>query len=426
MSPTSTSSRRVPHRERMLTRVFLICPPFSGDIFLHRDGELALAFVREVEDLKLSKLVRSNASASSSIIREQDINLALLRASVGTSSSTDPALEQLRFVLEKGPLRPFLPPVASTSSLSASTTLRPSPVSLPPTSAALKLFSSHLLGTPLTLTSTLSWPLDLFLTPPALLAYSSIFAYLTALRRTHTRVLGCWLSLSGAQRTRMKWTGVGEGGEEGRKKVARLGWGVVRLMVWFLDSIMSHFQVRLVSHSPSRDTFDLFLCCILRTDRRNRRPAPRSPRQTSERVDIKHALGFHLQPQRHRRLNHPSYTPWAPRRISTCLLARPFTLDLRPSLPDSHARVDHPASTSLPRLYILSPPVPSLPDLILRLASTRTFYHPLLRVPNGASLPSPSSLAHVRQLPDPRPRLPHPPQPPLQLPRRPPGGSAPQ
>jgi gamma-tubulin complex component 4 len=114
-----------------------------------------------------------------------------------------------------------------------------------PTSASLKLFSSHLLGTPLTLTSTLSWPLDLFLTPPALVSYSAVFAYLTALRKTHVRVLGLWLSLSGAQRTRRKWTGVGEGGEENRKKVARLGWGVVRQMVSFLDALMAHFQVSL-------------------------------------------------------------------------------------------------------------------------------------------------------------------------------------
>lgn len=199
-----------------------------------------------MEELKISKLIRTNPSSTSAIIREQDINLALLRASVGTASASNPVLEKVHFVLEKGPLRPFLPSISASKKHPSS--------SQPPASSSsesLRLFSSHLLGTPLVLTSTLSWPLDLFLTPQALVAYSTVFAYLTALRRTHSRVLGLWLSLSGAQRTRRKWTGVGEGGEENRKKVARMGWGVVRLMVWFLDSIMSHFQVRPAYSSAS-------------------------------------------------------------------------------------------------------------------------------------------------------------------------------
>ena len=196
--------------------------------------------MREVEELKITKLTRTHPSSTAAIIREQDINLALLRASVGTASASNSALEKVHFVLEKGPLRPFLPSVAPSSKQAAPQTPASASDS---SSASLKMFSSHLLGTPLILTSTLTWPLDLFLTPPALQSYSTVFAFLTAMRRTHTRVLGLWLSLSGAQRTRRKWTGVGEGGEENRKRVARMGWGVVRLMVWFLDTLLSHFQV---------------------------------------------------------------------------------------------------------------------------------------------------------------------------------------
>jgi gamma-tubulin complex component 4 len=196
-----------------------------------------LGFVREIEDLKFTKLIRSNLSLASSVIREQDIRLALLRASVGTRSEQNPTLERIRFNLEKGPLRPFLSTLSSsTSAFHASTSGMGTP----------DLFASHLLGTPVRATFTVPWPLDLFLTPAATSVYSLVFSYLAALRRTHTRVLACWLGLSGAQRTRRRWTSVGEGGAEeaeARKRLARQGWGMVRLMLWFLDSVIAHFQV---------------------------------------------------------------------------------------------------------------------------------------------------------------------------------------
>lgn len=233
-----------------------------------RDGELGLSFVHSVENLKLAKLIQSNPSSSSSIIREQDLNLALLRASVGTMSASNPFLEHLRFVLDKGPLRPLLPSLSSSRShhplhqedgdehdRSKSSTSH----SLPPPSTS-SLFSAHLLGTPLRLTSTISWPLDLFLTPPALSAYTNIFAFLSALRKTHSRVKQTWTSLSGAQRSRRKWTKTGEGGleeEDERKKLARGGWAIVRSMLWFLDCVLAHFQVRIIWTGESGVFFPL-------------------------------------------------------------------------------------------------------------------------------------------------------------------------
>ena len=210
-----------------------------------RNGEFSLSLIREIERLKLSRLtVRAGPT---SMIREQDLNLALLRASLGTTAQHDSSLTRLRFLLPSGPLRPLLPSLATTTyaqtaSLSESTSS--------PGSPDLHLFTSNLLGTPLTLTYTVAWPLDLFLHPADLNAYAALFAYLSALRKTHTRVHGCWTSLSNAQRARRRWTGLGEGGTledlEVRHRLLRCGWGIVRDMQWFLDTLLGYIMMDVV------------------------------------------------------------------------------------------------------------------------------------------------------------------------------------
>lgn len=118
------------------------------------------------------------------------------------------------------------------------------------------LFSSSLLGTPLILTTTVTWPLDLFISPQALSAYSDIQAYLTALRHTHLSVLSCWTALSAAQRQRRKWTGVTEGGTdeevEARRRLGRAAWGTIRLMLFFIDQLQSHFMTDIIDVQHKR------------------------------------------------------------------------------------------------------------------------------------------------------------------------------
>jgi len=96
----------------------------------------------------------------------------------------------------------------------------------------------------------LSWPLDLILDRTDLSIYSTIFSFLSALRKTHTRVHTCWTSLSNAQRARRRWTGFGEGGTaedlEVRARMLRCGWGVVRDMNWFLDTILGYVMMDVV------------------------------------------------------------------------------------------------------------------------------------------------------------------------------------
>ncbi|KAG6868862.1 hypothetical protein C0993_008610, partial [Termitomyces sp. T159_Od127] len=179
------------------------------------------------------------------MIRDQDLNLALLRASLGTSAQHDPALARLRFSLPSGPLRPLLPSLANNA-LTSSTSHSASSTS----GQSFDLFVSHLLGTPLNLTYNVIWPLDLFLHPADLNAYAGLYSYLSALRKTHVRVHSCWTSLSNAQRARRRWTGLGEGGTaedlELRSKSLRCGWGIVRDMEWFLDTLLGYLMTDVI------------------------------------------------------------------------------------------------------------------------------------------------------------------------------------
>jgi gamma-tubulin complex component 4 len=185
----------------------------------------------------MEKLILSDPRSSSSVIREQDLNLAILRASVGTSAENDRWVEKLRFKLERGSLRPFMPSATAPKHTHGDDGIR-------------SLFSSFLLGAPMTMTTTMGWPMDLFITPPAMSAYIDINVYLTAIRDTHLKVLSCWSSLSASQRRRRRWTGSNEGGTraevERRKNLARLSWGIVRAMLFFLDQLLGHFMVDII------------------------------------------------------------------------------------------------------------------------------------------------------------------------------------
>ncbi|KDR85484.1 hypothetical protein GALMADRAFT_234383 [Galerina marginata CBS 339.88] len=210
-----------------------------ANYFLIRNGEFSLSLIREFERLKISRLISRPGSAS--MIREQDLNLAILRASLGTTAQHDPYITRLRFVLPGGPLRPLLPSLTNDA---------PPPVSPSAGQPNTSLFDNQLLGTTLSLSYSLTWPLDLFLDRPDVTVYSTLFSFLSALRKTHTRVHTCWSSLSNSQRARRRWTGFGEGGtaedHEARVQMLRCGWGVVRDMSWFLDTLLGYVMMDVV------------------------------------------------------------------------------------------------------------------------------------------------------------------------------------
>ncbi|KAG9096929.1 hypothetical protein FRC06_008180, partial [Ceratobasidium sp. 370] len=196
-----------------------------------------ITLLREIERLKTSRLsAKPTTRTSGGLIRDTDLSLAILRASLGTKAQNDPSLDSLRFTLTDGPLRPLLSP------------LQPKPKSTQPLGPLN--FDDLLLGARATLSHTLAWPLDLVLGQAELQTYSALFAYMIALRRGYVRGLECWSSSSAAQRARRRWTGLGEGGAgrgragkedsaemEARKRLLRCGWGVVREIVWFLDTL---------------------------------------------------------------------------------------------------------------------------------------------------------------------------------------------
>jgi gamma-tubulin complex component 4 len=208
-----------------------------SDYFLLRNGEFALAFIREIEQLKLSRLTAR--VAPSSMIREQDLHLAILRASLGTSAQHDASLAHLRCTLPNGPMRPLLPSLSGEQIKHT----KPSQASL---LDDLTTFDDLVLGTPMVLTYAVKWPLDLFLVPSDLKIYGALFSYMMSLRKTHMRVHACWASLSNAQRARRKWTGLNDGGTEtdlkARKELLRYGWGVVRQMGWLLDTLLEYLM----------------------------------------------------------------------------------------------------------------------------------------------------------------------------------------
>lgn len=134
--------------------------------------------------------------------------------------------------------------------------IRPLAKPTPDDGSVRSMFTTALLGTPISLTAGVSWPLDLFMTPPAVAAYSDMHAYLFALRDTHMQVLRCWSALSGAQRRRRQYTGIDEGGagveREQRTNLARLAWGTVRAMLFFLDQLISHFMTDIIGVQHKR------------------------------------------------------------------------------------------------------------------------------------------------------------------------------
>ncbi|KAI0068083.1 hypothetical protein BV25DRAFT_1875251 [Artomyces pyxidatus] len=207
-----------------------------ADYFLIRNGEFSLSLIREIERLKISRL--TSRSGPSTMIREQDLHLALLRASLGTTAQHDPSLSRLRFHLPSGPLRPLLPSLSNPKDLSIISVTEET------------TFDDLLLGTSLKLSYSVEWPLDLFLQPSDLHVYGALFAYLSSLRKTHTRIHTCWTALSNAQRARRRWTGLGEGGTaedlEVRHALLRCGWGLVREMSWFLDNLLSYIMTDVI------------------------------------------------------------------------------------------------------------------------------------------------------------------------------------
>ncbi|TFK30929.1 hypothetical protein FA15DRAFT_38484 [Coprinopsis marcescibilis] len=288
-----------------------------ADYFLLRNGEFSLSLIREIERLKISRL--TNRASTTSMIREQDLNLALLRASLGTTAQHDPALARLRFHLPSGPLRPLLPSLANLNKPGASN------LSTSITSGDPSAFSSILLGTPMTLLYTIEWPLDLFIGRSEMTAYGALFSFLSSLRKAHIQIHTCWTALSNAQRARRKWTGLDEGGTsedaEIRRQLLRRGWGIVRDMGWFLDTLFGYVMTDVID-VEYRKLKDMLSKEGVASDQSSRpvdsTPLPHAPSQKSSHLDFTSIRTIHSN--------------YLDRLLNGCLLTNPSLTSLLESV----------------------------------------------------------------------------------------------
>lgn len=197
----------------------------SGDYFLTRNGEYALSLLSELHRLNHDKILTSKPTSSSSVIREQDLYQAILRASVGTGAEYDRSLERLYFTLPDGPIRPTK---SSKPARGGS--------AVDPANSTIDLFSTSVFGSPSILDMKVAWPLDLFITPSARSVYSEIQAYLFALRDTRQRVVSAWSTISAGQRRR----------NTPSLDSHRPMWALLRFMLFFLDTLLSHFTTDII------------------------------------------------------------------------------------------------------------------------------------------------------------------------------------
>ncbi|KAF9419373.1 hypothetical protein BGZ94_009431 [Podila epigama] len=144
--------------------------------FLLGDGEFALKLIDGLEDFKrnrLSRLGQNINSAGAVSIRDHDLGGMLTKAARGTRSiarEEDPSLYSYDLRLQ--------------SSLESSGG---------EASGQGGMFDDQLLGIPVRLCYTLSWPLDFFLTSEDLSQYGDMFAFLITVRKAQVKLQQAWI-----------------------------------------------------------------------------------------------------------------------------------------------------------------------------------------------------------------------------------------
>ncbi|KAF9919612.1 Gamma-tubulin complex component 4 [Linnemannia zychae] len=147
--------------------------------FLLCDGEFGLGLITALEEFKRNRLSRMGqfiTGTSASVgIRDHDLGGLLKKAAQDTPAQDDAALTGFEFQIVK------LSQNQSGSENGQSTNIG--------------MFDDQLLGIPVRLTYTLSWPLDLFLTAEDISHYSDIFAFLMTVRKSQVRLQQAWVEI---------------------------------------------------------------------------------------------------------------------------------------------------------------------------------------------------------------------------------------
>ncbi|KAF8941807.1 Gamma-tubulin complex component 4 [Haplosporangium gracile] len=147
--------------------------------FLLCDGEFGLGLITALEEFKRNRLLRMGqfitTSAPSVGIRDHDLGGMLKKAAQDTPAQDDTALASFEFRI-----------VNSTQKQTESEQDQ---------SPTIGTFDDQLLGIPVRLTYTLSWPLDLFLTTEDVEQYSDVFAFLMTIRKSQVRLQQAWIEI---------------------------------------------------------------------------------------------------------------------------------------------------------------------------------------------------------------------------------------
>jgi hypothetical protein len=145
------------------------------------------------------------SSTRAPLIKEQEMNSLLVRASVGTLAEKDLAFEKFRFKISE---------------------------------KATSMFDDILVGVPLRFEYDIGWPLDLFVTSEDLSKYGDIFSFLISLRRTQYKLQKVWTHLATNVKMERNYKF-----SKGGNNIMLMPWNVRASMMFFVDCLWAHVQV---------------------------------------------------------------------------------------------------------------------------------------------------------------------------------------
>ncbi|KAG0317617.1 hypothetical protein BGZ99_006188, partial [Dissophora globulifera] len=225
--------------------------------FLLNDGEFGLGLISALEEFKRNRLSRTgqfvSASSANVSIRNHDLGGILAKAAQGTPAQDDPDLRNFDFRLRNS--------TTETSDRKAA-----------------RLFDDQMLGIPLRLWYSLSWPLDFFLTAEDLGHYGDVFAFLLAVRKTQVKLQQGWLDIKsisqqmvgrrrgrGARAYHRRARGIDREGESAEdKQEAEIVKRIAAMrsdMIFVIDCLWTYLQMDVIG-----PTYDGLLQTILTND----------------------------------------------------------------------------------------------------------------------------------------------------------------
>ncbi|RIA87379.1 gamma-tubulin complex component protein [Glomus cerebriforme] len=184
------------------------CLETFKNYFLLGQGDFTTSLIEQFEKLPTTRL----SSTRVPLIKEQEMNSLLVRASVGTLAEKDLAFEKFRFKI----------PNASEQQ----------------STNAISMCDDILVGVPLRLEYDIGWPLDLFVTSEDLSKYGDIFSFLISLRRAQFKLQKVWIHLATNVKMEKNYKF-----SKGGNNIMLMPWNVRTSMMFFVDCLWAHVQV---------------------------------------------------------------------------------------------------------------------------------------------------------------------------------------